>query len=96
MGRARPLHSTLNPAGTARADSWYHGPGGPMALHTYPITIEREGKQYYAYSDDFPGVYGLGSSVEAAKKSILRSLQLYIEHCRRTWFEGSVPIPVEK
>jgi len=55
-----------------------------MTLYTYPITIEREGKKYYAYSEDFPGVYGLGNSVEAAKKSILRGMQLYIEHCRKT------------
>ena len=54
-----------------------------MTLYTYPITIEREGKKYYAYSEDFPGVYGLGSSVEAAKKSILRAMRLYIEHCRK-------------
>jgi len=54
-----------------------------MTLYTYPITIEREGKKYYAYSEDFPGVYGLGNSVEAAKKSILRGMLLYIKHCRR-------------
>ena len=54
-----------------------------MTLYTYPITIEREGKKYYAYSEDFPGVYGLGSSVETAKKSILRAMRLYIEHCRK-------------
>ena len=54
-----------------------------MTLYTYPITIEREGKKYYAYSEDFPGVYGLDSSVETAKKSILRAMRLYIEHCRK-------------
>jgi len=54
-----------------------------MTLYTYPITIEREGKKYYAYSEDFPGVYGLGSSVETAKKSILRAMRLYIEDCRK-------------
>ncbi len=55
-----------------------------MTLYSYPITIEREGKHYYAYSDDFPGVYGLGKTVEAAKKSILKAMRLYIEHCRKT------------
>ena len=53
-----------------------------MTLYSYPITIEREGKKYYAYSEDFPGVYGLGNSVQAARKSILRGMQLYIEQCR--------------
>lgn len=54
-----------------------------MTLYTYPITIEKEGRHYYAYSDDFPGVYGLGKTIEAAKKSILKAMQLYVEYCRR-------------
>lgn len=56
----------------------------PMAVYSYPITIEREGRHYYAYSEDFPGVYGLGKSIEAAKKSILAAMRLYIEHCRKS------------
>ncbi|HEV8383892.1 MAG TPA: type II toxin-antitoxin system HicB family antitoxin [Candidatus Acidoferrales bacterium] len=55
-----------------------------MTLYSYPITIEKEGKRYYAYSEDFPGVYGLGKSVEAAKKSILLAMRLYIEQCRKS------------
>ena len=39
-----------------------------MTFYSYPITIEKERKQYYAYSDDFPGVYGLGKTVEEAKR----------------------------
>ena len=54
-----------------------------MTLYSYPITIEREGRNYYAYSEDFPGVYGLGKTIEGAKKSILRAMRLYIEHCRK-------------
>ena len=54
-----------------------------MMLRSYPITIEREGRQYYAYSDDFPGVYGLGRTIEQAKESILKAMQLYIAHCRK-------------
>ena len=54
-----------------------------MTLYTYPITIEREGSQYYAYSEDFPGVYGLGKTMEGAKKSILKAMRLYIEECRK-------------
>ncbi len=54
-----------------------------MTLYSYPITIEKEGKQYYAYSDDFPGVYGLGKTVENAKRSILEAMHLYIEQCRK-------------
>jgi len=55
-----------------------------MTLYSYPITIEKEGKYYYAYSEDFPGVYGTGKTVEAAKKSILTAMRLYIEQCRRS------------
>lgn len=53
-----------------------------MTLYSYPITIEKEGKQYYAYSEDFPGVYGIGRTIEAAKKSILRAMRLYPDN---TW-----------
>jgi predicted RNase H-like HicB family nuclease len=49
-----------------------------MTLHPFPIiTVEREGKQYYAYSEDFPGVYGLGKTIEEAKKGILKAMRLY-------------------
>jgi predicted RNase H-like HicB family nuclease len=54
-----------------------------MTLYGYPITVEREGKRYYAYSEDFPGVYGLGKSIEEAKKSILEAVRLYIQQCRK-------------
>jgi predicted RNase H-like HicB family nuclease len=55
-----------------------------MTLYSYPITIEREGKRYYAYSEDFPGVYGLGRTIEEAKHSILKAMRLYITRCRKT------------
>jgi predicted RNase H-like HicB family nuclease len=41
--------------------------------------VEREGRKYWAYSEDFPGVYGLGNSIEEAKTSILEAMRLYIE-----------------
>ncbi len=53
-------------------------------MYTYPITVEREGRKYYAYSEDFPGVYGLGNSIEEAKTSIVEAMSLYIEECRAT------------
>jgi predicted RNase H-like HicB family nuclease len=55
-----------------------------MTLYSYPITIEKEGKQYYAYSDDCPSVYGLGKTMEAAKRSILEAMHLYTRHSRRS------------
>lgn len=53
-----------------------------MDMYTYPIAIEREGRKYWAYSEDFPGVYGLGNSIDEAKASILESMKLYIDECR--------------
>jgi predicted RNase H-like HicB family nuclease len=55
-----------------------------METYTYPITVKREGRKYYAYSKDFPGVYGLGDSIEEAKNSILEAMRIYIEECRAT------------
>lgn len=55
-----------------------------MTTYSYPITVEREGRKYYAYSEDFPGVYGLGKTIEEAKDSILEAMRLYIQHCRRS------------
>ncbi len=55
-----------------------------MTVYSYPITIQREKSHYYAYSDDFPGVYGLGKTVEEAKRSILKAMRLYIQRCRKS------------
>ena len=63
-----------------------------MTYYTYPITIEKEDGQYYAYSDDLPGVYGLGDSIDEAKTSILEGIRLYIEECRK---DGK-PIPAAR
>jgi predicted RNase H-like HicB family nuclease len=54
-----------------------------MAFESYTITIRHEGEQYYAYSDDFPGVYGPGKTVTAAKWSILRAMRLHAQHSAR-------------
>ena len=58
---------------------WYHG---GVKMFTYPITVEREGRGYYAYSEDFPGVYGIGKTIEEAKSSILEAMRIYIRECR--------------
>ena len=63
-----------------------------MTYYTYPITIEKEDGQYYAYSEDLPGVYGLGDSIDEAKSSMLEGIRLYIEECK----EGGKPIPVAR
>jgi predicted RNase H-like HicB family nuclease len=53
-----------------------------METYTYPITVEREGRKYYAYSENFLGVYGLGKTIEEAKSGILEAMRLYIHECR--------------
>lgn len=63
-----------------------------MTYYTYPISIEKEDGQYYAYSEDLPGVYGLGDSIEEAKASMLEGIRLYIEECRK---DGK-PIPAAR
>jgi len=60
--------------------------------HTYPISIEKEDRQYYAYSEDLPGVYGLGDSIEEAKTSMLEGIRLYILECKK---DGK-PIPAAR
>lgn len=52
-----------------------------MEMYTYPVAVERERREYWAYSEDFPGVYGLGKSIEEVKASILESMRLYSEEC---------------
>ena len=48
-----------------------------METYTYPIVVRKEGRKHYAYSDEFPGVYGLGKTLEEAKASILEAMRLY-------------------
>jgi predicted RNase H-like HicB family nuclease len=48
--------------------------------------------QYYAYSEDLPGVYGLGDSIDAAKSSMLEGIRLSIEECKK---DGK-PIPTAR
>jgi predicted RNase H-like HicB family nuclease len=55
-----------------------------MDTCTYSITVQREGRKYWAYCEDFPGVYGLGNSIVEAKTSILEAMRLYVEECRAT------------
>jgi predicted RNase H-like HicB family nuclease len=63
-----------------------------MTYYTYPITIEKEDGQYYAYSEDLPGVYGIGDTIDDAKASMLEGIRLYIEECKK---DGK-PIPTAR
>jgi predicted RNase H-like HicB family nuclease len=44
------------------------------------VTISKDTGDYGAWLDDFPGVYGAGPTVEAAKKDLLKGLKLFIEY----------------
>ena len=63
-----------------------------MTYYTYPITIEKEDGQYYAYSEDLPGAYGIGDTIDDAKASMLEGIRLYIEECKK---DGK-PIPTAR
>jgi predicted RNase H-like HicB family nuclease len=53
-----------------------------MDLCTYPITVEREGRKYHAYSEDFAGAYGLGKRIEETTTSILEAMKIYLQEFR--------------
>jgi predicted RNase H-like HicB family nuclease len=55
-----------------------------MTHYTNRITIEKEGKQYYAYIEDLPGVHCVGHSTEDAKISILDAIRIYILQSKKT------------
>jgi predicted RNase H-like HicB family nuclease len=55
-------------------------------------SIEKEDGQYYAYSEDLPGLYGLGDSIEEAKTSMLEGIRLYILEYKK---DGK-PIPTAR
>jgi len=63
-----------------------------MTYYTYPITIEKEDGQYYAYSEDLPGAYGIGDTIDDTKASMLEGIRLYIEECKK---DGK-PIPTAR
>jgi predicted RNase H-like HicB family nuclease len=50
-----------------------------MTYYTNPIAIEKEDGQYYAFSEDLPGVFGLGYSIDDAKSTMLEGIRLYME-----------------
>ena len=47
----------------------------------FPVVVVREGREYWAYVPDLPGVYGRGRTAAGAKKDITDALTLYIEDC---------------
>jgi predicted RNase H-like HicB family nuclease len=63
-----------------------------MTHYTNRITIEKEGKQYYAYIEGLPGVYGVGHSTEDAKISILDAIRIYILQSKKT----GRPLPLRR
>lgn len=63
-----------------------------MTYHMFPITIEKGNGQYYAYSEDLPGVYGSGDTIEDAKSSMLEGIRIYILEYKK---DGK-PIPAAR
>jgi predicted RNase H-like HicB family nuclease len=52
-----------------------------MDIYTYPVKLEERDGKYWALSEAFPGVLGIGDTAEEAKASILAAMKLYIEEC---------------
>ena len=52
-----------------------------MDIYTYPVKLEERDGKYWASSAAFPGLIGIGDTVEEAKASILAAMKLYIEEC---------------
>lgn len=52
-----------------------------MDIYTYPVTLARRDGKYWASSEAFPGVFGIGDSAEEAKANILAAMRLSIEEC---------------
>jgi len=50
--------------------------------YAYTSVIVKEGRKFWAYIPDLPGVYGQGKSTSTAKRDLLEALKLYIEDCR--------------
>ncbi len=62
-----------------------------MTHYPYTITTERENEQYFAYSEELPGVYGVGWSIEEAKISILEAFRL-----RALWARNPIALKTER
>ena len=60
----------------------------------YSTVVVREGRKFWAYVPDLPGVYGLGKTAGKAKKDLAEALELYVEDCRADG--GRVPRSVAR
>ncbi|GHT75624.1 transcriptional regulator [Bacteroidia bacterium] len=47
-------------------------------METIKIIIEKSADYYDAYAENCDGIYGAGESIEAAKKDVLKGLELFI------------------
>jgi predicted RNase H-like HicB family nuclease len=52
-----------------------------MDIYTYPVDLALRDGKYWASSEAFPGVYGIGDTIQEAKASILTAMRLYIDEC---------------
>jgi len=50
-----------------------------MTQRTITIKIEKDGKWYSGWTDDFPGAFGQGKTVEEAKESVRQAIKLLLE-----------------
>jgi hypothetical protein len=55
-----------------------------VRTRTISVVIERDGRNYYAYCDDYPGTYGMGTTIQEAKSSLLWALRIRFRQNRPT------------
>lgn len=53
-------------------------------MKTFSITIERSDDLFCAFSENFDGAYGCGSTIEEAKKEALKGYELYLKENGKT------------
>ena len=63
-------------------------------VREYSIVLVQEGRKWWAYLPDVPGVYGAGRTEKAAKKDAAEALALYVEDALADG--DSVPLPLAK
>jgi predicted RNase H-like HicB family nuclease len=57
---------------------------GPQMTPQMIVTVERDDRQYFAYFEDLPGVHGLGSSIDQAKRSLVEAIGLRALQIKKT------------
>jgi hypothetical protein len=70
-GRSGKLKRWSVQSGARERLAFGFGEGDENGSALHGEGFKSEGREYYTYSEDFPGVHGLGKTIEDARTSIL-------------------------